>query len=130
VSSTEQDFQAQEDAQYGVWFPPPFREPFNASSPGLAASIVARVGNCRLYGFTVTSTNVAAQFIQVYDLGAVPANGVRPRYTLNVPAGATVGAYYGSVGRWMDQGIVIVNSTTQGTLTIGAADCLFDVQYV
>ena len=33
-------------------------------------------------------------------------------------------------GRWMDRGIVWTNSSTQGTKTIGAADCLFDTQYL
>jgi hypothetical protein len=27
-------------------------------------------------------------------------------------------------------GIILCNSTTQGTKTLGAADCIFDVQYV
>jgi hypothetical protein len=32
--------------------------------------------------------------------------------------------------RRMDRGIVICSSTTQNTLTLGAAEFLFDVQYV
>jgi hypothetical protein len=130
VTTSAEQFLEQEQSGGGVWFPPPYQLPYNAYSPGLASSIVARTGTCRLYGFTVTSTNVAAQFILVIDAVAVPANGKIPRLALNVAAASPVGAYWGSVGRFFEHGIVICNSTTQNTLTLGAADCLFDVQYV
>jgi hypothetical protein len=48
---------------------------------------------------------------------------------VNVAAASPAGVYFGSVGRWFNHGIVIANSTTQGTLTLGAADTIFDVQY-
>lgn len=124
------DFQTAEGNPLGVWFPPPYRVPANATSPALTNSIVAATGVCRLYGFTATSTNVAAQFILVFDLLKVPANGAVPLFTVNAAAAAPASVYFGSVGRSFDHGIVVCNSTTQGTLTIGAADTLFDVQYV
>lgn len=129
MSTSEQDWQQSEQAPLAEWFPPPYRQPWNANAPKLASSLVARTGVARLVGFTVTSTNVAAQFIQVFDLAAVPSNGALPLFTINVPIASSVSAYWGSMGRWFDRGITICNSTTQGTLTIGAADCLFDVQY-
>ena len=124
------DFQTAEGDPLGVWFPPPYRVPANATSPKLANSIIAASGVARLYGFTATSTNVAAQFILVFDANAVPANGAVPLFTVNVAAASPASVYFGSVGRSFDHGIVVCNSTTQGTLTIGAADTLFDVQYV
>jgi hypothetical protein len=128
VSTTVQDYDAQLQTT-GVWYPPPWHLPVNATSPQLANSIVAHTGTCRLYGFTVTSTNVAAQFALVFDALAVPAAGSKPKFTVNVAAANSAGVYFGSVGRWFNHGIVICNSTTQGTLTIGAADTIFDVQY-
>ena len=107
----------------------PWRLPANATSPVLASSIIAKGGEGRLYGFTATSTNVAAQFILVFDRGSVPSNGAIPLFAFNVAAASPAAGYWGSVGRWFDRGIVLANSTTQGTLTIGAADTLFDVQY-
>lgn len=124
------DFYAGEQSPSGLWFPPPYRVPANATSPALTNSIVAATGVCRLYGFSATSTNVAAQFILVFDARAVPANGTVPLYALNVAAANGASSYFGSVGRSFDHGIVLCNSTTQGSLTIGAADTLFDVQYV
>ncbi|HEX4672051.1 MAG TPA: hypothetical protein VH279_07270 [Solirubrobacteraceae bacterium] len=127
--SSQIDWETQEHAAGRVWSPPPYRQPWNASSAKLASSIVAHTGVCRLVGFTVTSTNASAQFIQVYDAAAVPANGAIPLFTFNVALVNSVTGYWGSMGRWCDRGIVLCNSTTQGTLTIGAADTLFDVQY-
>ncbi len=112
------------------WGAPPYRWPENAFSPALSKSIVLQGGALRLYGFTATSTNVAAQFIQVFDARDVPANGTVPLFSLNAAIASPVGAYFGSVGRSFDFGIVICTSTTQGSLTLGAADTLFDVQYV
>lgn len=129
MSTSEQDFE-QDEQSPGIWFPPPYRIPSNAQSPALANSIVASLGTARLYGFTATSTNVAAQFIQVFDESGVPSNAKIPVFTVNVAAASTVSVYFGSMGRTFDRGIILANSTTQGTLTIGAADTLFDVQYV
>lgn len=110
--------------------PLPAGYPKNATSPALAKSIVAKSGCSKLFGFTATSTNVAAQFIQVFDATAVPANGTVPLLTVNVAAASSAGAYFGAIGRSFDRGIVLANSTTQGTLTLGAADTIFDVQFV
>lgn len=112
------------------WGAPPYRWPENASTSALTNQILLSGGALRLYGFTATSTNVAAQFILVFDSRTVPANTAVPLFALNVALGSSAAAYFGSVGRSFDYGICIVNSTTQGTLTIGAADTLFDVQYV
>jgi hypothetical protein len=129
VSTSAQDFDQAERSPHGVWFPPPYRFPPNATSPALASSIVAATGVCRLYGFVATSTNVAAQFVLAFDALKVPANGTLPLFAVNVAAASPAVAYYGSVGRSFDHGIVLANSTTQGTLTLGAADTIFDVQY-
>lgn len=129
MSTSAQDYNAA-SGSLGTWYPPPYSFPENSTSPVLASSRVAAVGNCRLYGFTVTSSNVANQFVQVFDAVAVPANGAVPILTVNVLAANAASAYWGSVGRWFDRGIVLVNSTTQVTLTIGAADCIFDVQFI
>jgi len=112
------------------WGAPPYRWPENASSTALSKSIVLPGGALRLYGFTATSTNVAAQFILVFDARDVPANTTVPLFALNVAAASSAAAYFGSVGRSFDFGIVLCTSTTQGSLTLGAADTLFDVQYV
>jgi hypothetical protein len=104
--------------------------PLNATSPVLSKSMVAKTGIGKLFGFTATSTNVAAQFILLFDALALPANGTVPVAAYNVAAANSVPVYYGPPGRAFSRGIVLANSTTQGTLTLGAADTIFDVQYV
>ena len=129
VSTSEQEYLA--DIQSGgVWYPPPYRIPFNASSSGLAASILASAGVARLYGFTVYSSRISAQYILVFDLQAVPANGALPAMpALKIAADANLSVYFGSVGRSFDRGIALCNSSTASSLTLGSADCWFDVQY-
>lgn len=130
MSTSVQDFEQGERSPHGVWFPPPYRLPQNATSPALSNSIVAATGVCRLFGFTATSTNVAAQFVLCFDSAKIPSAGALPLFAVNVALASSGGVYFGSVGRSFDHGIVLCNSTTQGTLTIGAADTIFDVQYV
>lgn len=129
MSTSEQDFRTDEQSP-GIWFPPPYRLPFNAYSPGLSASFVASVGNVRLYGLTVYNSKLSAQYVLVFDAVAVPANGAVPTMpAFKVATDANLGVYFGSVGRWFDRGIVLANSSTATSLTIGSADCWFDVQY-
>jgi hypothetical protein len=104
--------------------------PLNAFTRALANSLVVKRTQGKLYGLTVSSTNAAAQFCQVFDALGVPADASVPLISFSVPAGTAVGLYFGSVGRAFEQGIVVCNSSTQGSKTIGAADCLFDAQYV
>lgn len=113
----------------GYDLPLPPLEPQNFTSPALANSAVAFSGQARVFGFTVTNTKASAQFIQFFDLNAVPADGTVPIAGIDVPAGAAKGVYFGTAGRYFRAGLVLCNSSTQGSKTIGAADCLFDVQY-
>ena len=123
-------------AAYGLALPQPYiaswpeELPRSDNTPALASSIVAMVGQGRLIGFTVSSTRASSQFVQLFDSGALPADGAVPILSIDIATVVSKGVYFGSDGRWMRQGIVICNSTTQGSKTIGSADCLFDVQYV
>lgn len=104
--------------------------PKSDNSQALANSIIAASGQCRLLGFTVSSTRASGQFIQLFDQNTVPGNGAIPIISMDILTAAAKGVSWGSSGRWMNNGVVVCNSTTQGSLTIGAADTLFDVQYV
>ncbi len=104
-------------------------KPNNANPGHLVASLVAAAGEARLYGFTVYSTKATAQFVQVFDDTALPANGAVPLFSRPVAANNFVSVYYGLVGRAFYSGIVIANSSTDATLTLGSADCFVDVQW-
>lgn len=103
--------------------------PLNYSSRALEASCVVKTGDGILYGFTVTNTKASAQWVMVFDRRDVPATGAVPILAKSVPAGDAVGFDW-LPGRTFFAGLVLVNSTTQTSLTIGAADCIFDAQYL
>jgi hypothetical protein len=104
--------------------------PRNNFSRALAASLIVKPGQGKLYGLSVTSTKAATQFVQVFDSSVLPADGAVPLISFSVPATSAGGLYFGSVGRAFEQGIVVCNSSTQATKTIGSADCLFDAQFI
>lgn len=103
--------------------------PLNYASPALAKSAVVKTGPGILFGLTVTNTNAAAQFVQVFDAASVPADNAVPLFSKSVPSNDAVGFQW-IPGRTFLTGIVVCNSSTANLKTIGAADCLFDVQYL
>jgi len=104
--------------------------PRNAWTPALSSSLVAFTGQGRVMGFTVSSTRASSQFIQVFNLASLPADGAVPILSFDIATVVAKGVDFGAGGRWFTIGCVLCNSTTQGTKTLGAADTLFDVQYV
>jgi hypothetical protein len=102
--------------------------PLNSHSNAYEASRAVS-GPGLLYGVFAYNSNAATQFIQIHDSATLPPDGAVP--ALFFPL-ATVSAYPLSwlPGRSFQRGIVICNSSTGPTKTIGAADCFFDVQYV
>lgn len=103
--------------------------PLNIHSNALAASITVKSGQGILYGFTVLNTNSSAQYVQVFDARTLPAEGIVPVVVFKVNGADDKGVQW-LPGRTFRQGIVLCNSSTPDTKTIGAADCFFDVQFV
>ena len=98
---------------------------------GYNKTLVVNTGPCLLVGFNVYNSNVAAQFVQVFDGTAAPASGSQPAAVFIVPTVQNIGVYYGAVGRPFLNGCVIVISSTANTYTAAAAnDCYIDAQYV
>jgi hypothetical protein len=102
--------------------------PRNYTNQRLAASLVLP-GSIVVYGFTVYSTNSAAQYLNVFEADKLPADGSVPVLSWPLAANNGVGFTWLPVGRAFDSGLVLCNSSTDATKTIGSADCLFDVQY-
>jgi hypothetical protein len=100
----------------------------NQNSGALAASKVASVNNAMLLGFSVYNSKASTQYIQLYDAASVPADAVVPLMTWVVPANSTLSVQYEGVGRPCLTGIVLCNSSTAATKTLGSADCIFDIQ--
>jgi len=103
--------------------------PVSASSTALSQFLVVKAGPGTLYGFSVFNSKASAQFIQVFDQTSAPTSGQVPVFVATVGASSNLGVYWGSVGRWLNIGIVIANSSTSATQTAGSADCWFDAQY-
>jgi hypothetical protein len=104
--------------------------PSNNHSNVLASSLIACAGPSYLVAFTINNTNAAAQFIQLHDSRVLPADGVAPAVVFTASASSDKFVTYSLPGRFFQCGIVVCNSSTAATKTIGAADCFFDVQFI
>ena len=103
--------------------------PMNRTSPALANALIVKPAQGVLYGLTVTNTKAAAQFVLIFDAAAVPADTAVPLIAKAVPASDAVGFSW-FPGRTFEEGIVVCNSSTQATKTIGSADCIFDANFL
>lgn len=103
--------------------------PLNKHSNAYGASLVVLSGPGRLFGFAVYNSNGSTQFIQVHDSATLPGNGAVPVMFWPVATVSTLSLSW-LPARTFERGIVVCNSSTGPTLTIGAADCFFDAQYV
>lgn len=105
--------------------------PSNAAMTTYGASIVAKTTAGLLFGFSGYNSKTSTQFIQVHDAAALPTDTAIPKIVL--VAGATSNFSWPSHNapypRHFANGIVVVNSSTGPTLTIGSADIWVDVQY-
>lgn len=100
----------------------------NATTDALAASKVVKAAAGTLYGVSGFNSG-PTQYIQIHDAAALPANGAVPILPIEVPAGKPFAIDFGAKGRAFATGIVVCNSTTLATKTLGAADSWFDAQY-
>ena len=99
----------------------------NSTSVAAENHRIVTTGPALLVGFSASSTT--AQFIQFFDASLVPADNAVPLPPFAITAGGSV-SFTWTPPRYFANGIVICNSTSQLTKTLGAADTLFDVQYV
>lgn len=103
--------------------------PSNSATTAYASSLVAKASAGTLYGVAGYNSG-PQQFIQLHDAAAVPANGVAPVGPLiTVPAASNYSIDFGSYGMRFATGIVVSNSTTGPTKTLGAADCWIAARY-
>jgi hypothetical protein len=60
----------------------------------------------------------------------LPDDAAIPKVIIVVPASSNFSIDFGEHGRVFNNGVVICNSSTGPTKTIGLADCWFDTQYI
>lgn len=102
----------------------------NSSSAAYETSRVVKITPGVLFGLTGYNSKASAQFIQLHDATLLPAEGAIPVAVFTVAATSNFSLDFGLKGRKFDKGIVICNSSTAQTKTIGSADIWVDTQYV
>lgn len=102
--------------------------PLNATTTAYAASLVVKASPGNLWGISGYNSG-AAQFIQIHDAAALPADTAVPKVIFYVPATSNFNFSADKFGRRFENGIVICNSSTGPTKTIGSATLWLDVQY-
>ena len=100
----------------------------NSTSVAYVASQILADRPAALYGISGYNSKNAPQFIQLHDAVTLPADTAVPAVMFQVPALSPFSIDYGVNGRLFGNGVVVCNSSTGPTKTIGAADCWFDAQ--
>jgi hypothetical protein len=99
------------------------------SSAALEASKIVKASKGILVGLAWTNTNGATRYLQVFDSATLPADATIPMMIFPLATGQTMVLTVPGVGIPFQNGIVVCNSSTMATKTIGAADSLFQILY-
>lgn len=99
--------------------------PCVSSAGALETSRVLAPQKAILFFLNVTNTKASAQYVQIFDAAALPADGATPVLTITMPASGSSLTSFGTRGMSFANGIVVCNSSTAHIKTIGAADCVF-----
>lgn len=102
----------------------------NKTTTAYAASIIIADREATLYGLTGYNSKGSSQFIQLHDSATLPADTAIPSIIISIPASSNFSIDFGIHGRIFNHGIIICNSSTGPTKTIGSADCWFDAQVI
>ena len=102
--------------------------PTPIASTAYATSIIAKASAGKLYSLHGYNSKATDQFIQIHNTTTLPADTAVPAYTFVAKALSNFTLPLPSAGRMFTTGIVVCNSTTGPTKTIGLADCWFNLE--
>ncbi len=100
----------------------------NKTTTAYAASLIVADRESTLYGLSGYNSKISAQFIQLHDSTTLPADAEIPKVIFTVAASSNFSIDFGIHGRVFNNGIVVCNSSTGPTKTIGSADIWLDAQ--
>lgn len=101
-----------------------------ANSVALATNLVIKASAGRLYNVQGYNSRTSSQFIQVHNAASLPADTAVPVATFIVPATSNFSLDFGALGIPLSTGIVLCNSSTAATKTIGSADIFATAAFV
>ena len=100
-----------------------------SDSVAYVASQVVKASPGAIFRISGYNSKASAQFIQLHDAATLPTNTAIPKIVFAVAATSNFDYNFGEKGRFCGTGIVVTNSSTCPTKTIGSADCFFNVEY-
>jgi hypothetical protein len=103
--------------------------PTNSAQAAAADRKIFKATAGTLYGFSGYNGKTTAQFIQLHNSATLPSDAAVPAFNMIANPLANFSADFGQYGMSFDAGIVICNSATSETKTIGSADCQFFGRY-
>lgn len=102
-----------------------------SSDAGYEAFRVIKASPGRLMSLKGYNSKVSAQFIQIHNSSDDALDGAVPVATFTVPATSNFAFEWpASTGLPLSIGIIICNSSTGPTKTVGSADCFFTAVYI
>lgn len=101
-----------------------------STSTALEASRIIKASSGTLFLLTGYNSKTSDQYILIFDSSALPADGVAPTLpAIYAPAQSNFTYSFGVHGRLFINGIVVSNSSTFATKTIGGADVWYDGEF-
>ena len=103
--------------------------PTNSAQAAAAASKVIKATAGTIYGLSGYNGKTTTQFIQIHNSATLPSDTAVPAFNIIANPLTNFSVDFGQYGMSFDTGIVVCNSSTSATKTIGSADCQFFGRY-
>ncbi len=97
----------------------------NIAAATFVTNVQASAVPMKVFGIYGYNSKASAQFIQLHDAAALPADAAVPVFNQTAGASSNFNFDFGVHGMDFLVGVSACNSSTAATKTIGSADCQF-----